>query len=81
MQLVIVIATYGWVFVGRRDPEAAGLRLVEASCVRRWGTTKGLGQLALSGQQKGTTLDYVGEVHLPTPSVVAWLVCDESKWK
>ncbi len=78
--LCIAVLERGFVFVGRAAVTEGWLRLVEASCVRRWGTTRGLGQLATEGPQPATKLDPAGEVQSPLGSVVALISCDASKW-
>lgn len=72
----IVIALAGWVFVGKKKATTDGVTLTDASVVRVWGTTKGIGEIALSGPLGGTLLDPCGEVSLPTASVVAQLKCN-----
>jgi hypothetical protein len=79
----IVIVQQGWIFVGEYffDPELNCVHLDDASCIRVWGTTAGLGQLALKGKQKETVLDYYGVVDAPLSSVVATLMCNPEVWK
>ena len=77
----IVIADRGWVFVGLVTARADGLHLREASVVRVWGTTRGIGQLAAEGPLNGTKLDTCGEVIVPTFSVVARIACAADKWR
>lgn len=79
----IVIVQSGWVFIGEYelDRELNCVRLTDASCIRVWGTTAGLGQLALKGVQKETVLDYAGVVDVPVGSVVATLLCDKEAWE
>ena len=78
----IVIVQSGWVFIGEYffDRDLNCVRLSDASCVRVWGTTAGLGQLALKGKQKETILDYAGVVDVPLGSVVATIMCDPEAW-
>ncbi len=78
----IVIVQSGWVFVGNYelDRELNCVRLTNASCIRVWGTSAGLGQLALKGVQKETILDPAGVVDVPINSVVATLKCNPSVW-
>lgn len=83
MDKVIVIATYGWVFVGDIDyqpRDSDNINLTNAKNVRVWGTAKGLGQIALHGPTKETVLDPVGVVRLPVSSVVATIECAADKW-
>jgi len=68
----IVVADRGFVFVGNAATDDAGtVTLTNASVIRRWGTTKGLGQLAMSGKTDKTVLDACGTVRVPAGSVVA----------
>lgn len=70
---MIVIAERGWIYAGRvhRDGDLT----VITSCwnVRRWGTTKGLGELALNGPQSETILDWYGTVRVHVLAVVGAL--------
>ncbi len=44
--IVIAVLQRGWVMVGRRYSDGVQVTMSSASVIRRWGTTKGLGQLA-----------------------------------
>jgi len=67
----IVVLTNGWVFVGEYHHEAGKPAfLTAASCVRKWGTTAGLGELALNGPTSLTVLDACGIVVLENPQAV-----------
>lgn len=76
----IIIAQRGWVFVGDVSRTADEVTIANASCIRRWGTSKGLGEIALHGPTARTTLDAVGTVRLHPLVVVASIDCDEAKW-
>lgn len=76
----IVIAQRGWVFVGDVDRSGDDVTISNAKCIRRWGTTRGLGELAKSGPQRQTVLDDMGTVRLHALAVVASLDCEDSKW-
>ena len=68
----IVVADRGWVFVGDTTTDEEGnVTISNAKVIRVWGTTKGLGQLALEGSQKDTVLDDSGVVRVPSGSVIA----------
>lgn len=56
----IVVLDRGWVYVGNVIIEGDLVRIHNARCIRRWGTTKGLGELALTGPTKNTVLDPTG---------------------
>ena len=71
----IVLLTYGWVMVGDFARQGDTATLKNASVIRRWGTEKGLGQLALSGPTSETKLDAIGEAEFPLTSVVSTIKC------
>ena len=75
----IVVLLAGWVFIGDYHP-AAGANpayLTEASNVRKWGTTAGLGELALTGPTRSTVLDPCGVLVLDNPGAVLYTIrCD-----
>ena len=78
---VILILQRGWVVVGdidRDDPEC--VRLAGASVIRRWGTSKGIGQLALEGPRSGTVLDPCGVVEAHPLAIVMRIMCEASQW-
>lgn len=75
-QTVIVVVTAGWVFVGRiRELTERCLVIDTASNIRHWGTTKGLGELAVKGPLKATVLDAVGIAWLERRHVLFCLPC------
>lgn len=77
----IVIALSGWVYVGK--PQREGDLLVIRDCynIRRWGTTGGLGELALEGPKGETQLDHYGTVKLHVLGLAGGLVeCDDKPW-
>lgn len=75
----IVIAQRGWVFVG--DVSEAGDQIVieNASCIRKWGTTKGLGEL-VNGPTPNTVLDPVGHVQMHQLTVIARIKAGGELW-
>ena len=76
----IVVAQRGWIFVGEYSEEDGHAGLGHAKCIRRWGTTKGLGQLAEVGPQSGTVLDHAGVVRVPMANKIADIACIGGKW-
>lgn len=73
----------GWVFIGRmqkRDPKSNQVVLHGASCIRRWGTSMGLGELALNGPQKETVLEPCGILEAPLNAVLFFILVDGTKW-
>lgn len=53
----IVIAQRGRVLVGDMEMDTDLVVLKNCSCIRRWGTTAGLGELGFKGPTKETVLD------------------------
>lgn len=75
----IVVLQRGWVVVG--DVTASGDHLVieNASVIRYWGTTAGLGEL-VNGPTPKTRLDKAGTVTAHELAVVFTLDVDAEKW-
>jgi len=74
----IVVIESGFVYIGEtmvENHEILGkvCRLKNASNIRVWGTTKGLGQLATQGKQPDTVLDYVGTVTVPVGKILHFM--------
>jgi hypothetical protein len=76
----IVVLDRGFVYVGDVKTDADWCTITDASCVRRWGTKKGLGELARSGPLDNTVLDPAGTVRAPMRAVIAMLACEAAKW-
>lgn len=76
----IVVLQRGWVMVGRYSKDGDTVTLENAHVIRTWGTTKGLGELALEGKQSNTKLDKAGHVEFHILTVVATINCVDSKW-
>lgn len=66
----IVIGERGWVWVGNVTRDGGDYVLADASCIRVWGTTNGLGELATKGKQSKTVLDPCGTVRVPELAVI-----------
>jgi hypothetical protein len=79
----IVILQRGWVMVGQFERDGNDCKLHNASVIRSWGTTKGLGELALNGPIKDKTiLDKChGVVDFDYLTVVAYIGVKEESWK
>lgn len=75
----IVIVDAGWVFCGettyREHFTGTQLRLDNCYNIRVWGTSQGLGELALKGALSETVLDFYGVVTLPVNKVVGVIDC------
>lgn len=76
----IVILQRGWIVIGRWSQDGDMCALDTAYVIRVWGTTKGLGELALEGKTLSTKLDKAGHVDFHILTVVAVLHCKESVW-
>jgi hypothetical protein len=78
----IVILQRGWIMVGRFERNGNACKLHNASVIRTWGTTAGLGELASEGIKSETKLDKChGVVQFDYLTVVATIDCEENKWK
>lgn len=75
----IVVLQRGWVYVGRFERDGDTRRLTNAKCVRRWGTTKGLGEL-VNGPLRDTVLDATGTVEYHAMTEVNSIICNADKW-
>lgn len=75
----IVIAQRGWVFVGLWNQDGDDITLTDASVIRVWGTTNGLGELR-HGPLSDTKLDPAGTVRLHRLAVVATLDVEGGSW-
>ena len=79
--LKIVILQRGWIMIGRLTRTGSDCVLSNASTIRRWGTTNGLGELANEGIKKDTILDKCyGEVQFDYLTVIATIDCKEAVW-
>lgn len=77
----IVILQRGWVMIGKLERNGSECKLHNASVIRNWGTTKGLGELAMEGPKANTKIDKCGGlVEFDYLTVVAAISVDESKW-
>ncbi|MFV0411466.1 MAG: hypothetical protein ACK5LJ_17740 [Paracoccus sp. (in: a-proteobacteria)] len=78
----IVTLQRGWVMIGRFERKDSDCKLHNASVIRRWGTTKGLGELAAKGPLNDTILDSCnGLVEFDYLTVVATISVNEAIWE
>lgn len=75
----IVILQRGWVVVGYYKRIGGRVLVTNASVIRRWGTTKGIGELR-SGPTASTVLEPCGEVDSHELAEIAAIKCDAAKW-
>lgn len=76
----IVVAQRGWNIVGEYHADDNEVTITNASVIRYWGTTRGLGQLAAEGPQGATKLDPCGTVRIHPLAVVLTMDCNAKKW-
>lgn len=79
----IVVIEGGWVLVGivkQKSTSTSTVALVNAHVIRQWGTTKGLGEIALNGPTPKTVLDKLGVAFVQLRQVRFTIPCDETKW-
>lgn len=79
--MYLVVLPRGWVMVGVCEERDGKLFMTEASVVRRWGTTKGLPELANEGPLKDTLLDGKCEMEFPMSAVIAKMKCNVKAWE
>lgn len=78
----IVILQRGWILVGKFERKGSDCKLYNASVIRNWGTTKGLGEIAEKGPTSTTKLDpCYGIVEFDYLTVVATIAVNEKKWE
>jgi hypothetical protein len=78
--LQIAVLDRGFVYIGQCSLSDTELVITDASCIRRWGTSAGLGQLALTGPTASTKLDKAGTVRAPLSSLVHRLDVNKAAW-
>ena len=80
-QANIYVVDRGWVFIGSSFEESEkGVYINNASVIRRWGTQRGLGQLALEGKTSETILDYTGSIKVRGHAMLFTIECDTNIW-
>ena len=77
----ICVLEKGWVLVGILEKDGDEYFLLNGKVIRRWGTTEGLGQLAIHGPQSETKLEKIPTAKFHKNQLIFTLTCDESKWK
>jgi hypothetical protein len=77
----IVVLQRGWTMVGVFEKDADTCKLHNASVIRTWGTSNGLGELAEKGPLPDTKLDpCYGIVEFDWLTVVATIAINSDKW-
>lgn len=70
----IVVLDRGWVYVGEVRELPDRLVIDAAKCIRRWGTTNGLGELR-DGPTRSTILETAGQVIVYRHAVIHMIPC------
>ncbi|CEF48278.1 unnamed protein product [uncultured bacterium] len=76
----IVVLDRGFVYAGHVAIEGDWVDIEDAINLRYWGTTRGLGQLALEGPTDGTKIDRVGHVRAPIRALISLIDTREESW-
>lgn len=76
----IVVLDRGFVYAGRVEIADGFVTITQAKCVRRWGTAKGLGELAAEGPKSRTELDDAGTVVAPMSALIHLINCNAAAW-
>lgn len=79
--LCIAVLDKGFVYVGEVTTDKEFVTITSARCVRKWGTTEGLGQLAIFGPQDETLLDDANIVKALVGELKHMLICKEASWR
>ena len=76
MSKEIVVCYERWHLIGDVAETKQGVTIKNCSTIRYWGTTAGLGEIAVKGATEKTILDFNGEVRVPTNSIVMRIKCE-----
>ena len=77
----ILVLNRGWIAIGNVSEKKSKTIIQNASIIRKWGTTEGLGELAIKGKLEDTVLDKCPDITVETCNVVLTINCDQNKWK
>lgn len=78
--LVLVVADRGFVWVGQTTTTENWVEIKDARCVRRWGTSEGLNELAKKGPLPTTKLDAPADLKVSRKALIALIPCEAEKW-
>lgn len=77
----IIVAERGFVYVGNVHRDADQVVIDNCYNIRRWGTTRGLGQIAEDGPTESSVLDKCPRVKVHVMGVVHQMQCNEESWR
>lgn len=78
--MAIVVLDREFIYVGKATTNGDWCYIADASNVRYWGTTKGLGQLVREGPTANTKMDPVGLIKAPMRAVISIIPTREELW-
>jgi hypothetical protein len=78
--LKILNLPYGNNIVGRIALDDDKYIVSSAAVIRRWGTTRGLGEIANNGPTSETILDDCPNLTIHKTAVIYLMDCEEDKW-
>ena len=76
----IAVLDRGFVYIGYCSLDGDILTISRAQNIRRWGTSNGLGELALKGPQPNTKINEVGTVRAPRTAVIHLIDAPAESW-
>lgn len=76
----IAVLQRGNVLVGRFSRDGDMCELTDASVIRRWGTSRGLGEIATGGPTEGTVLDPCGRVEFHILTAIFLMDAHADAW-
>ena len=78
--LQIAVLDRGFIYIGDVATDGEWCYIANAWNIRRWGTTRGLGEL-VNGPLANTVLDRVGDVRMPMTTLQHLIVVEAAKWQ
>ena len=75
----IIVVDRGFVYVGICEEQENYILLRKANNIRKWGTTKGIGEL-VNGPTASTICDAVGTLRIPNRAVISIIDVEQEKW-
>jgi hypothetical protein len=76
----IVVLHRGWIILGEIQKETpTEIEFINCSVIRKWGTKKGIGEIALNGPTENTILEPCGTVLVHPLSIIMRIKCQYSE--
>jgi len=79
--LAIAVLERGFVYVGNITLTEDFLIIRNAKNVHKWGTTRGLGELASNGPLPNTKLNPSPDIFVPVRALIHLIACVPAKWQ